>query len=151
MSQSLTQIYLHLVYSTKSRQPFFQDGALRQRVFAYLAGTCKNLQSPSLIVGGYVDHVHILCRQAKTLSVATLIRELKRESSKWIKEQGAELSAFQWQNGYGAFSISPAHVKALTAYIAEQESHHQRVGFQDEFRRLCRKYGLEIDERYCWD
>ena len=151
MSQSLSQIYLHIVYSTKHRAPFLRDQDFRERVFAYLAGTCKNLESPSLIVGGVEDHVHILCRQSKNLSVANLIRELKRESSKWIKIECPALSSFHWQSGYGAFSISPSHIKALTEYIAGQEQHHQKVTFQDEFRRLCRKYGLEIDERYCWD
>jgi hypothetical protein len=83
--------------------------------------------------------------------VADLLRELKRDSSKWIKERAPALSEFHWQAGYGAFSISPSHVDLLKAYIAKQEEHHRRESFQDEFRRLCRKYGVEIDERYVWD
>ena len=97
------------------------------------------------------DHVHILCRLAKTIAVADLIRELKRDSSKWIKGENPELQPFQWQSGYGAFSISPGHVDALKEYIANQPEHHRQVSFQDEFRRLCQKYGVEIDERYVWD
>jgi REP element-mobilizing transposase RayT len=151
MSQSLTQIYLHIVYSTKNRTPFLQDHGLRERLHAYLAGTCRNLESPSLIVGGVADHVHVLCRLAKTISVSELVRELKRESSKWVKEQSADLASFYWQNGYGAFSISPAHIEALTAYIRNQEEHHRAETFQDEYRRLLRKYGVEFDERYLWD
>ncbi len=99
----------------------------------------------------FEDHVHILCRLSKTLDVSTLIRELKRESSKWIKQEYPQLVEFHWQNGYGAFSISPSHVDALTAYINNQEDHHSRESFQDDFRRLCLKYGIEIDERYVWD
>jgi REP element-mobilizing transposase RayT len=148
MSQSLTQIYLHLVFSTKDRVPFLNDRALRAKTYAYLAGTCKNLNSPALIVGGAGDHVHILCRFSKNLRVSEFIRELKRESSKWIKSEAA---GFYWQAGYGAFSISPSHVEALKRYIAHQEEHHRKVTYQDEFRRLCRKYGVEIDERYVWD
>ena len=88
-------------------------------------------------IGGVEDHVHILCRLGKTLDVSTLIRELKRESSKWIKVENRALKDFYWQNGYGAFSVSPSHVPALTKYIAGQEEHHRTESFQDEFRRLC--------------
>jgi REP element-mobilizing transposase RayT len=151
MSQSLTQIYLHLVFSTKNREPFFRDSALRAATHAYLGGVCRNLDSPSLIVGGIEDHVHLLCRLSKTLSVAELIRELKRDSSKWLKEQGAALSSFYWQAGYGAFSLSPSHVEPVRRYIATQEEHHRRETFRDEFRRLLRKYGVDYDERYVWD
>jgi putative transposase len=80
-----------------------------------------------------------------------LIRELKQESSKWTKEQDRTLVEFAWQNGYGAFSVSPSHVDALKHYIENQEEHHGAESFQDEYRRLCAKYGLEIDERYVWD
>ena len=151
MSQSLAQVYLHLVFSTKYRQPFLKDEELREHAHAYLAGTCKKLDSPSLIVGGVEDHIHILCRQSKNIALKTLVGELKRESSKWVKTQEPELSEFYWQRGYGAFSISPSHVKALTEYIANQMEHHKTETFQDEFRRLCKKYELEIDERYVWD
>ena len=87
MSQSLTQIYLHIVFSTKLRAPFLKDRALRSQMHAYLVGICTNLGCPSLQVGGVEDHVHILCRLSKTVTVAELLQELKRESSKWIKTQ----------------------------------------------------------------
>ena len=151
MPQSLVQLYIHLVFSTKLREPYLRDDQLRGNLHAYLAGACRNLDSPSLIVGGVEDHVHILCRLSKTGSVADLIRELKRESSKWVKDACAQLATFHWQNGYGAFSASPSHVRGLTHYISNQIEHHQTESFQDEFRRLCRKYGLEVDERYVWD
>src|SRR5690606_16496595 len=82
--------------------------------------------------------------------ISQLVREVKRSSSEWIKQRATALSAFYWQDGYGAFSISPSHVRAVKTYIANQEDHHRNVTFQDEFRRLCRKYALEIDERYVW-
>ncbi len=88
---------------------------------------------------------------SKILSLANLIKELKRESSKWVKEQGNALHDFYWQAGYGAFSISPGHVDGLIEYIDKQEDHHRHEMFQDEYRRLCKKYGVEIDERYIWD
>jgi REP element-mobilizing transposase RayT len=151
MSQSLTQIYLHIVFSTKNRVGALLDPDLRLRTHAYLVGACRNLESPSIQIGGIEDHIHILCRMAKTLSVSDLIRELKRESSKWLKEQSPGLADFHWQSGYGAFSISPVHVEPLTAYIANQVEHHKSESFQDEFRRLLVKYGIQYDERYVWD
>ena len=104
-----------------------------------------------MIVGGVEEHVHILCRLGKSLTVAHLIRELKRESSKWIKSQGPNLAPFYWQNGYGAFSVSPAHVEPLRTYIATQEEHQRQETFQDEFRRLLALYQVAYDERYDWD
>ncbi len=151
MPQSLCQIYVHIVFSTKDRKPYLQDSQLRDRMHRYLAGTCRNLECPAIIVGGVADHVHVLCRLAKTLDVAKLIRELKRDASKWIKEQSPELASFYWQSGYGAFSISPAHVEIVKAYIAKQEEHHKTVTFQQEFLRLLKKYRVDYDERYLWD
>jgi REP element-mobilizing transposase RayT len=151
MPQSLVEIYVHMVFSTKDRVPFLRDPGFRERTHAYLHGICVNQGSPSIQVGGVEDHVHILCRLGKTMDVSTLIRELKRDSSKWIKIESRRLSDFHWQQGYGAFSVSPSHVKALVRYIANQHEHHRTETFQDEFRRLCEKYGVAIDERYVWD
>ncbi|MBL8793285.1 MAG: transposase [Planctomycetia bacterium] len=151
MSQSLTQLYLHVIFSTKGRRPFLQDRELLGRVHAYLVGVCQNLESPSLVVGGVADHVHLLCRLGKTCTIADLIRELKRESSKWIKTLASDLTDFSWQSGYGAFSISPGHVEPLKRYIAGQEAHHRRETFQEEFRRICALCGVALDERYAWD
>ena len=151
MPQSLAQIYLHIVFSTKHRKSFLEDNAIREQCHAYLAGVCKNLRCPALIVGGVEDHVHILNRHSKNISVADFLRDLKRSSSEWIKMLNPTLSSFRWQNGYGAFSISPSHVEDVRNYILGQTEHHRHESFKDEFRRLCRKYGVEIDERYVWD
>ncbi|MFN0053334.1 MAG: IS200/IS605 family transposase [Planctomycetales bacterium] len=151
MPQSLSKVYLHVVYSTKDRRPFLQDKQIRQRAHAYLAAACDRLECPKIKIGGVEDHVHILCHLSRNISIADLVREIKRESSKAIKEMGAGLDKFQWQRGYGAFSASPSHVAPLKTYIANQASHHQRESFQDEFRRLLRKYDVDYDERYVWD
>jgi REP element-mobilizing transposase RayT len=151
MSQSLSQIYLHIVFSTKNRKRYLQDKHLRAKTHAYLAGICKNLDSPALLVGGVEDHAHLLCRFSKNITVAVFLRELKRDSSKWIKTESDQVPDFHWQAGYGAFSISPSHTGVLKEYIARQEEHHRSESFQDEFRRLCTKYGVPIDERYVWD
>jgi putative transposase len=151
MPQSLVQIYVHIVFSTKDRAPFLKDRDFRLRTHAYLAGISNQLDSPAIKVGGVEDHVHILCRLSKQGDVSALVRDLKRDSSKWIKSERSSLTDFHWQAGYGAFSISPSHVDGLNHYIANQEEHHRKETFQDELRRLCHKYGIEIDERYVWD
>ncbi|MBW3600734.1 MAG: IS200/IS605 family transposase, partial [Planctomycetes bacterium] len=123
MPQSLSQLYTHVVFSTKERYPYLHDDTVRSETHAYLVGTCRNLQSPSIIVGGVADHVHLLVRLSKNIAVAEFVRELKRESSKWVKQQAPNLDKFHWQQGYGAFSISPGHVEPLKEYIANQEEH----------------------------
>ena len=150
MPQSLAQVYLHIVFSTKSRKPFLKDN-IREKTHAYLVGACSNLGVDAIRIGGVEDHVHLCCRMSRELTISKMIGELKRESSKWVKTQNELLGDFYWQSGYGAFSISPSHVDPLVEYIANQEEHHKRESFQDEFRRLCQKYKLEIDERYVWD
>ncbi|MFN7774454.1 MAG: transposase, partial [Planctomycetota bacterium] len=106
---------------------------------------------PAVTVGGWEDHVHLLCRFGRTITVADLVKDLKIESSKWIKTKAKRWDSFRWQEGYGAFAISPSHEKALVAYINNQEEHHKSVSFQDELRRIVKKNGLPVDERYLWD
>jgi putative transposase len=151
MSQSLTQIYVHLVFSTQGRRPFLQDPIVRGRMHGYLQGICEKQKSPSIAVGGVEDHVHIACRLGKTMDVSELIKALKHGSSIWIKSEFENQKLFYWQNGYGAFSVSPSHVPALKEYIHNQEEHHRHESFQDEFRRLLKIYEVEYDERYVWD
>ena len=149
MPQSLSCVYAHVVFSTKDRRPFLQDEQLSEDLFAYQSGICKGAGCPAVVIGGHIDHVHLLVRLSRTTTIADLLRDLKRDSSAWVKSRGVR--TFAWQGGYGVFSISPAHVAAISEYIRHQEEHHQTVSFQDEFRTLCRKYGLGIDERYVWD
>jgi putative transposase len=151
MPQSLAQVYLHIVFSTKDRYPWLKSKELQADVHAYMAATLNNMDCPCLIVGGVEDHVHILCRLGRTITIADVVRDIKRASTGMLADRGEALMGFHWQNGYGAFSISPAHVEALTAYIRNQEEHHRKESFQDEYRRLLRKYGMEFDERYVWD
>ncbi len=151
MSQSLAQIYAHLIFSTKHRQPFLSDSVFRNQLHAYLAGICKNLQCPPIQIGGVADHVHVLCRLSKTTCTSDLVRDLKRDSTKWIHLERPTLFEFAWQAGFGAFSISPGHVSLLTEYIKNQDEHHRKESFQDELRRVCEKYSVDLDDRYAWD
>jgi REP element-mobilizing transposase RayT len=151
MPQSLAQVYLHIVFSTKHRTPYLADPSIRDDVHKYVGGTCNNLECPVLRVGGVADHVHILCRLGRTVSIAELVKELKRESSQWIKSKIPDLADFYWQSGYGAFSVSESNVEEVRAYVGDQERHHATMSFQDEFRWLLKKHGLTWDERYVWD
>ena len=151
MSQSLAQIYVHIVFSTKDRRPYLQDAAIREETHRYLGGTCNHLECPVLRVGGVADHVHVLSRLGRKIAISDLVKDLKRESSQWLKTKTPDLADFYWQSGYGAFSVSPSHVEAVRDYIARQEEHHRSTTFQDEFRRLLTKYGVEWDERFIWD
>jgi REP element-mobilizing transposase RayT len=151
MPQSLAKILVHTVFSTKDRRPFLKDRALRDELHCYLGGILSNLDCQPLIVGGVEDHVHYLCALSRTRTVAEMVKEVKRGSSLWIKTQARDLEQFSWQNGYGAFSIGASQIESVRKYIAGQEEHHRRISFQDEFRTLLRRYGIEFDERYVWD
>ena len=151
MSQSLAKIWTHLVFSTKERYPFLTDKDIRQDLHAYLAKTLKKNNCPTLIVGGVADHVHALFVLSKNHSIASIVWEVKRSSSKWVKTQDAALRKFYWQEGYGAFSVSQSHVDQVEKYILNQEAHHRKKSFQDEFRSFLKKYEIDYDERYVWD
>jgi REP element-mobilizing transposase RayT len=151
MSQSLANVILHNVFSTKERRPFLHTPELRNTLTGYLVGTLQNLKCPSLNVGVVQDHVHILCHLSRTITIADLIGELKSSSSERLKQEGRDVSSFYGQNGYGAFSVSESMVPTVKAYIADQESHHKRMSFQDEFRQLLTRHRIKFDERYVWD
>jgi REP element-mobilizing transposase RayT len=151
MPQSLARVVLHVVFSTKNRTPFLRDADLRARLHAYMAGVLQSLGCEPILINGVEDHVHILCNLTRTLTMAGLVEEAKKASSKWMKDQGAEYRDFFWQAGYGVFSVSQSKVEVVRDYIAQQEEHHRKESFQDEFRALCRKHGVAFDERYVWD
>jgi putative transposase len=149
MPQSLSNVLVHLVFSTKERRPFLRDAKTRQAMHRYLAGISERLGCPPIRVGGTADHVHLLGRHARTVTLADWVKELKRVSSLWAKSQS--LSGFRWQAGYGAFSVSQSQSAEVERYVAEQAEHHRKSDFQQEFRRLLELHGVEWDERYVWD
>jgi REP element-mobilizing transposase RayT len=151
MPQSLSQILLHVVFSTKDRRPLLRDRAFRDEMHRYLGGILNGLDCPSLIVGGVEDHVHLLCALSRTRAPADLVKEVKRNSTAWIKTRAPEFAGFAWQAGYGIFSIGYSQLEDVRRYIAGQEEHHQKVTFQDEFRRLLQRYAVSYDEAYVWD
>ena len=151
MAQSLAKVLVHVIFSTKNRYPFLSDKDIRNEMHAYLGGTLNKLDSVAILVGGSSDHIHILCRLSRKYSIAKVVGDIKRASSKWIKTKGKMLTKFEWQNGYGAFSIGKSETNRIKAYITNQEEHHKKKSFQDEFRLFLKSYEIEYDERYVWD
>ncbi len=125
MPQSLARVVLHVVFSTKNRVPFLKDLELRARLHAYVAGVLQEIGCEPILIGGVEDHVHILCNLSRTVTIAGLVEEAKKSSSKWMKEQGPAYGDFYWQGGYGAFSVSQSNVEQVRAYVAGQEEHHR--------------------------
>lgn len=151
MPQSLSNVLVHIVFSTKDREPFLSDLELRTEMHSMLGGICNDLGSQSVIVGGVEDHVHILARQSRTLALSDWIKELKRQSNLWVQSSRHTARDFKWQSGYGAFSVGNSQKDNVIAYIRNQEQHHRITSFQDEFLLFLKKYELEYDERYVWD
>ncbi len=148
---SFSQLYIHIVFSTKRRLPFLRKSEIRRQLHPYLATTCKRKGCTALAVGGTEDHVHLLIRLSRTQSIANIVRDLKRASSHWLNS-GAKLPhQFRWQKGYGAFSIAPGQIKVLMRYIENQMEHHATISYKDEIRRICQKFGVEIDEEFMWE
>ncbi len=152
MPQSLANVLIHLVFSTKNRHPFLSDPSLRDVMTGYMIGTLKNLDCPSLQVGVVEDHVHILCQLHRTMPISTLVEKIKTSSSARIKqEHNPAVKDFHWQAGYGVFSVSQSNVTQVAEYIANQDEHHRQRSFQNEFRLLLKRHVMEWDETYVWD
>jgi putative transposase len=150
MSQSLSRILVHIIFSTKDRFPFLINVELRKRMHAYLAGSFNDLQSRAIEVGGVGDHVHILCLLSRNYSVSEIIKKAKANSSSWVKAQGDRCRKFSWQSGYGAFSIDPLQIEHVQKYIQAQEQHHRTRTYQEEYLEILRQYQMDYDERYLW-
>jgi len=150
MGQSLVKNYVHIVFSTKYRQPLIHE-AVSCDLHRYLGGICRNLECYPVQVGGVSDHIHILCLLSKKLALMKLLEEVKSHSSKWMKTKDSSLANFYWQDGYGAFSVNPSQVDWVKGYIENQAAHHQKKTFQEEYREFLRDYEIDYDERYVWD
>jgi putative transposase len=148
MPQSLANILVHLIFSTKERRPLIADDD-RAGLHGYMAGILKEIESPAIIINSVPDHVHIMCVLSKNIAPCKLVEEVKKSSSKWMKTQGVPM--FAWQNGYGVFSVSQSNVDSVRRYIENQTEHHRKVSFQDELRAFLERHGVQYDERYIWD
>jgi REP element-mobilizing transposase RayT len=151
MSQSLSKILVHSVFSTKERRPFLRDLGLREEMHHYIGGILAKLDCQPVVVGGVEDHIHLLCALARTSAASDMVKEVKRGSSLWIKTKGQDLKNFSWQSGFGIFSIGFSQLPDVKRYIEGQAEHHRKISYQDEFRELLKRYEIEYDERYVWD
>jgi len=150
MPQSLAKILLHLVFSTKHREPWIAE-PVQPRLHAYLAGACRALGSEAYRVGGTDNHVHIGCSLPRTVAVSTLLEEIKKSSSQWMKQQEGVPDIFSWQAGYAAFSLGHSQLPALLRYIENQPEHHRARTFNEELLEILNRYGVDYDQRYLWD
>ena len=150
MAQSLSKVIVHIVFSTKDREPLL-DAKIRPRVHAYLASICRDLGGDVPGVGGVADHVHIITTLPRTISQSDLIEQIKKMSSKWIKTADPAYRGFFWQRGYSAFSVSPSQLDVVLKYVETQQDHHRTRSFQEEYRELLRKHSVQFDEKYIWD
>src|SRR5215471_15835295 len=149
MGQSLTHLLVHTIFSTKDRWPSLRSEEIRNEIYAYMAGTLKNLDCHPIKIGGVEDHVHVFSSLSKNIAFSDLIGRLKGASSKRLKEKG--LHGFGWQNGYGAFSVSESNVESVTAYILNQAEHHKKFSYQEELREIFKRHRVAFDERYVWE
>lgn len=150
MSQSLAKVHLHIVFSTKNREPFIYED-VEKELYAYMASISNELKCPVHKINGTPNHVHIACCLSRTITMAVLLEEIKRSSSKWIKTKGPAYKKFAWQEGYGAFSFGESQLQSVVRYINDQKEHHLKKSYEDEFRELLEKYKVDYDERYVWD
>jgi len=150
MAQTLVKLYIHIVFSTKNRANLIQP-EIEDELFSYIGGISNNNKSKLLAANGTANHIHLLISMNKNIELSKLVGYIKRDSSKWIKTKGNSYRLFQWQDGYGAFSVGYTQIEDVKKYIAKQKTHHEELSFEDEFRYFLNKYDVEYDERYVWD
>ncbi|HKJ41077.1 MAG TPA: transposase [Sunxiuqinia sp.] len=149
MSQSLSKLYIHLVFYIKNPRVYIKN-VDQSKLFAYIGTIIKDNGSIPVIINGVSDHVHILCVMSKNIALAKLIEEIKRHSNRWIKTQGEFYKQFAWQGGYAAFSVSQSLHDKTKSYIKNQVEHHNKMTFKDELIAFLEEYEIEYDERYLW-
>jgi len=149
MAQSLSQLYVHIIFHIKGHTPIRSEDA--ERVHTYIAGVIKNHGSIPIQINGMPDHIHILCILSKNIALAKFVQEIKGVSSHWIKSIAPYYNQFEWQKGYGGFSVSPSVHDKTVQYIRNQAVHHARISFKEEYLMFLKEYGIEYDERYLWD
>jgi len=150
MPQSLSSVLVHLIFSTKNREPYITP-TIETELYPYLATIFREQKSPTLAIGGVSDHLHVQFSLARVISIAELVEEIKTSTSKWIKTKGEVFRNFHWQKGYGAFSVGQSEVATVKQYINNQKEHHRLVTFQEEYRGFLKDCDMPYDERYVWD
>jgi putative transposase len=150
MGHAYTNLTYHIVFATKNRRPSIMPD-IRERLCEYLGGTVRGLGGSVLAVNSVQDHVHILARRRQDRALCDVIRDIKANSSKWLRGTLRYGRSFGWQTGYGAFTVSQSQIRRVTTYIANQEAHHHKTTFEGEFVALLKAHGIDFDLRYLWD
>ncbi len=147
MATTFSNLLYHIVFSTKNRIPLIH-AELREPLYEYMGGILRGEGGILLEIGGIPDHVHLLAKIKPDIAIAMMIKNVKGKSSKWVNAEKNLDHHFEWQEGYGAFSVSASHVDKVRQYIRNQEKHHRRVPFRDELIALLNRHGISYDERY---
>jgi len=149
MSQSLSQLYVHIIFHTKYNQPLIRP-EVEKELYAYIGGIIKENGSVPIKINGTEDHIHILATMSKNIALAKFVEEIKRNSSRWIKTKGLEYQDFAWQGGYAEYSVSQSVVERVKKYIENQKEHHKKISFKDEYVQFLAEYKIDFDENYLW-
>ena len=149
MSQSLSKLFVHIVFHVKNNKYIIRKQE-RKSLYAYMGAIIKDNESIPILINGVEDHIHILCVMSKNIALAKLVEEIKRHSSRWIKTNDAYYSNFVWQGGYGGFSVSRSLHDKTKRYIENQEEHHKKITFKEEYLLFLKEYGIDYNEQYLW-
>jgi len=149
MSQTLTNLLYHIVFSTKNREPLITN-ELQKELYPYIGGIIKNDKGYLLSIGGINNHIHLLAKFSQVNTVSYMLQQIKGSSSKWIHEKNQNRE-FLWQRGYGAFTVSESNISNVKRYIENQHEHHKNMTFKEEYLKLLEKNNVKFDEIYLWD
>lgn len=149
MAHTYAKIFIHCVFSTKNHHKTITED-LRERLWSYMGGIARKNNISVLAIGGIEDHIHLFLSFPPSISVSEALKRIKGGSSSWVHATFPAHREFGWQEGFGAFSVSPSRVKATLDYIKGQREHHRKRTFKEEYLELLKKYGIEYDERYVW-
>ena len=150
MAHTFTNLLTHIIFSTKDRMPFI-DAEVKPELLAYLGGMVREVNGKAYAINGTTDHIHLLVSLPPTIALSDAMKIVKANSSRWVSEKWSTQKAFGWQTGYGAFSVSRSNVPDVLKYIANQEEHHRKVTFKEEFIAFLKKHEISYDERYIWE
>ena len=150
MSQSLSRLYVHVIFHVKNNDILIKKED-RTELYAYMRGIITNNKSIPILINGVGNHVHILCVMSKNIALSKLVEEIKRYSSRWIKTKGSYYYNFAWQGGYAGFSVSQSLHDRTKKYIANQEEHHKKMNFKEEYLLFLKEYGVVYNEGYLWE
>jgi putative transposase len=149
MAQSLSKLYVHIIFHVKDSLSLIQT-ADKHELYAYIGAVIKDLDSLPIVINGTADHIHIMVVMSKNIALAKFLEDIKRHSSRWIKTKGDHYRQFAWQGGYSAFSVSPSLYDKTKDYILNQENHHRKLTFKEELILFLNEYNIDYDERYLW-